>query len=304
LKPNSNSSNLKTCQIGLGLAPDRQGTVSWHVLDVDTIVLESSISSHLCVVFSIPLGETELFADINLLASRELKFGTSESLNTLILKLVMRSDRDKNLSNLDSGSCSMSFTESSSHSSLEPISSSARQHFVDPKNVEGVDTHSDVELILATVLDEILVAADTGSLKCLARQLFQLIGHQVNRQREFINASLFTTEIEDPNLGVGYTTVEPTLWVGFILAVAIALGWSPTHDLKNSRDCIKRNNRMIIVLVQLQRYYAVSIAVLAVSSVYFPFSFPKASARPFARRSRIFLRSLSIFSLIMTTLLG
>merc|ERR1712209_218307 len=50
--------------------------------------------------------------------------------------------------------------------------------------------------------------------------------------------------------------------------------------------------------------YDVSMAAAALSSVYFPLSLPKASARPLALRSMMFLRSLSIFSLTMTTLLG
>merc|ERR1719230_330393 len=72
----------------------------------------------------------------------------------------------------------MSLAKSSSHSSLESISSSTRQHFVDPKNVEGVHAHPNVELVLAAVLHQILVAADTGGLQGLAGKLLQLIGHQ------------------------------------------------------------------------------------------------------------------------------
>ena len=45
-----------------------------------------------------------------------------------------------------------------------PIGSSARQHFVDPVDMEGVDPHPDVELVLAAVLHQVLVAADTGGL--------------------------------------------------------------------------------------------------------------------------------------------
>merc|ERR1719233_2287906 len=123
----------------------------------------------------------------------------------------------------------MSLAKSSSHSSLEPISSCARQHFVDPEHMEGVHAYPDVELILAAVLHEVLVAADTGSLQGLAGQLLQLVGHQVNRQRELIDSSLLAAKIEDPDLGVRDTTVEPALGVGLVLTVAIALGRSPSH---------------------------------------------------------------------------
>ena len=50
--------------------------------------------------------------------------------------------------------------------------------------------------------------------------------------------------------------------------------------------------------------YEVSIAVAAVSSVYFPLSLPRASALPLALLSRMALRSLSILSLTTTSLLG
>ena len=93
------------------------------------------------------------------------------------LELVLAPDRNKDLPNLDPGSCAMSFTESSSHPCLKPISSSARQHLIDPENHERVDADPDVELVLAAVLDEVLVAADTGCLQGLAGQLLQLIGH-------------------------------------------------------------------------------------------------------------------------------
>jgi len=95
--------------------------------------------------------------------------------------------------------------------------------------VEGVHAHPNVELVLAAVLHQILVAADTGGLQGLAGKLLQLIGHQVNGQRELINTSLLTTKVEDSDLGIRDTTVEPAFWVRLVLTVAIALGWSPSH---------------------------------------------------------------------------
>ena len=95
-----------------------------------------------------------------------------------------------------------------------------------------MDSHSDVETILSTVLDEVFVAADTSSLQSLRGQLLQLVGHQVNGEGEFVDSGLLTSKIKDPDFGIGDTTIEPTLWVGFVFAVAIALGWTPTHLLK------------------------------------------------------------------------
>merc|ERR1719154_321365 len=75
------------------------------------------------------------------------------------------------LTNLDTGSGAVSLAESSPHSSLEPIGSGTGQHFVDAENMKGVDPDPDVETVLAAVLDEILVAADTASLQSLGGQL-------------------------------------------------------------------------------------------------------------------------------------
>ena len=105
------------------------------------------------------------------------------------------------------------------------------QHFVDSEDVEGMDSHSDVETILTTVLDEVFVAADTSSLQSLRGQLLQLVGHQVNGEGEFVDSGLLTSKIKDPDLRVGDTTVKSALGIGLVLAVAIALGWSPTHLL-------------------------------------------------------------------------
>ena len=73
---------------------------------------------------------------------------------------------------------------------LLPISSGTGQHFVDAENVEGVDSDSDVEPILAAVLDEILVAADAPGLQSLGGNLLQLVRHQVDREGELVNTGL------------------------------------------------------------------------------------------------------------------
>ena len=148
------------------------------------------------------------------------------------LELVVGPHGDENLANLDSGGGAVSLAEGASHSSLEPISSGTGQHFVDPQHVEGVDTDPDVESILAAVLDKVFVAADAPSLESLRGELLQLVRHQVDRQRELVNSGLLTSQVEDPDLGVGDTTVKSALGIGLVLTVAIAFSWSPSHLLK------------------------------------------------------------------------
>lgn len=46
--------------------------------------------------------------------------------------------------------------------------------------MEWMQSHADVELILAAVLYEVLVAANSARLKCLRAELLILVGHQVH----------------------------------------------------------------------------------------------------------------------------
>merc|ERR1719431_78828 len=139
--------------------------------------------------------------------------------------LVVRPDRDEKLV------LAVSLTKGTPHSCLEPISSSTRQHFSDPENMERVDPHPDVKLVLAAVLHQVLVAANPSSLKSLRGKLLQLIRNQVNRKGELVHKGLLPTQVEDPDLGVRHTPVEPALGVGLVLAIAVALGRPPTHFL-------------------------------------------------------------------------
>merc|ERR1711955_165073 len=150
--------SIKTSQLHLGLAPHRQGTVLRHVLAVDTIGLEMTVSSHAVIVLPVPLGETELLANVDLLSARELELAPPQSFDHLVLELIRAPH---------TGCSSVGFAIGSSHSSLKPISSSARQHFVDTQDVEGMDPHPNVEGIFAAVLDEVFVAADPRSFQSL-----------------------------------------------------------------------------------------------------------------------------------------
>merc|ERR1740123_2904883 len=141
----------------------------------------------------------------------------------------MAPDREKDLSNPDPSCGSMGFAISTPHSGLEPISSGTGQHFVDPKHVERMDSHPDVEALLAAVLHKVLVAANPSCLKGLRRELLELIRDEMDRQGELVDTGPLPAQVKDPDLGVGDTTVEPTLGVGLVLAVAVALGWPPTH---------------------------------------------------------------------------
>lgn len=129
------------------------------------------------------------------------------------LTAVTGSDAHENLANVDTGNSSVGLTPSTSHTSLKSIGTSARQHLVDTDNVEGVGSDSEMERFLSTVLDEVLVGANTGGLEGLGAQLFILVGDEVNAEGEVVDVRLLAAEIEDSNLGVRDTTVESGLGI-------------------------------------------------------------------------------------------
>jgi hypothetical protein len=69
---------------------------------------------------------------------------------------------------------------------------------------------------------DVLVGADTGGLEGLGAQLLILVGDQVNAGRKLVDVGALATEIEDTDLGVWHTTVEPRLrvWLGEICVSA------------------------------------------------------------------------------------
>lgn len=70
-----------------------------------------------------------------------------------------------------------------------------------------------METFLSGRLDEVLVGADTGSFKSLGAQLLVLVGNEVNAEREVIDGRTLSAKIEDTDLRVGDTTVEPGLGI-------------------------------------------------------------------------------------------
>ena len=77
--------------------------------------------------------------------------------------------------------------------------------------MEGVGADTQVETLLAGVLDEVLVGADTGGLEGLGAQLLILVGDEVDAEREVVDVRTLSAEIEDADLGVRDTSVEPRL---------------------------------------------------------------------------------------------
>lgn len=127
------------------------------------------------------------------------------------------------LTNVDTGNSSVGLSPSTTHTSLQSIGTGTRQHLVDTDDVEGVGANTQVERVLSAGLDHVLVGANTSGLKGLRAQLLVLVGDHVDAEREVIDGSLLATKIEDANLGVGDTTVEPGLGVGLVKKILLAM---------------------------------------------------------------------------------
>lgn len=133
---------------------------------------------------SVEGGETPLLGDNDLLSSRELVLGTTEGLHDDGLVVVLATDGEDDLSNVDSGDGSVGLSPCSSHTRLQSIGTGAGQHLVDADNVEGVDSDTEMERVLAGGLDDVLVGANTGGLEGLGRELLVLVGNYERQQEE------------------------------------------------------------------------------------------------------------------------
>jgi len=76
----------------------------------------------------------------------------------------------------DTGHQSLGLAEGATHPGLQTIGACAGQHLVDAHHVVGVDTHSEMEAILAARLHHVLVRADAGCLQGLKDILCWLVG--------------------------------------------------------------------------------------------------------------------------------
>jgi hypothetical protein len=109
-----------------------------------------------------------------------LVLATPQSLESVGAERVLCSQRHEDLANVHTSDKSVGLAESTTHTGLKPISSSARQHLVDADDVVGVDADTEMERLLSGSLDHVLVGANTGSLESLGGQLLVLVGDQVD----------------------------------------------------------------------------------------------------------------------------
>ena len=99
-----------------------------------------------------------------LLAPWKLEFGSSQSFDSSCFVVVLASDRYEGLPNMHTRNGTLGFTESTSHSSLKPIGSSTRQHFINTDNVERVNSHTNMKCVFTSNFGHVFVGTDTRSL--------------------------------------------------------------------------------------------------------------------------------------------
>jgi hypothetical protein len=198
-------------------------------LDISTVDLDLTGLTLLNIFVTTEGSETPVLGDNDLLATRELVLGSPQSLDCGGTVGVTCTNRQNDLADVDTGDSAVRLTPGTTHTSLKPIGSGARQHLIDTNNVERVSTDPHVKPILSGNLDKILVGANTSGFKSLRRKLLVLIRDQVDTEREFVDTSTLASQIKDPDLRVGDTAVEARLGVRLVLAVAVATGRAAGH---------------------------------------------------------------------------
>ncbi len=206
--------------VGLALL---QGTVRIHKLHVDTVVQQPSGLLQVQVFLARELRESPVPRNDHLLPARELELGTPQSLLREVGVDVLAPNRHQNLSDRHTGTQTVRLSERSTHSRLEPISSSARKHLVDTQDVVRVHTHTEVERLLSGLGHHVLVGSNTGSLKGLGGDVLLLPGHQMHTRREDIDTGPLGASVVNPNLRVRHTTAVARLRIRLILNLTVTL---------------------------------------------------------------------------------
>lgn len=206
-----------------------QRTLLGEELDKSSVLLDLAVLSSGHVLLSVEVGETPLLGDDDLLLAGELVSASSQTLDHGGLVVVLGSDGNQNLANVDTGGKTSGLTPSTSHTLGKSIGSGARKHLVDSQHVEGVGSDSHVEGVSAGNLGDVLVGTDSGGLQSLGRQLLSLVGDQMDTQREVVDVSSLSAQIVDSDLGVGHGSVVSRLGEGLVLLVSVTLSGSSSH---------------------------------------------------------------------------
>ena len=157
----------------LALDPGVELTVTVVELDADTVGKDLASLAAIDEILLEDLGKTPETGGVDLLATGNLVLGATKGLESVLGNILATTDGTEDLTDLDAGDGTVGLTPGTTHTSLEPIGTSAGKHLVDANNVERVDTDADVESILTGGLGHVLVASNTTSLKGLRGDLIK-----------------------------------------------------------------------------------------------------------------------------------
>ena len=109
----------------------RKFAVVGEELDVSAIDLDATFLAHLDILLSAERREAPVLRDDNLLAAREFVLRAAKSFDGGGTVGVSSTDGQQNLANVDTGDSAVWLAPGASHTSLQSIGTSARQHLVD-----------------------------------------------------------------------------------------------------------------------------------------------------------------------------
>ena len=255
---------LRGSNLGLEAKVVLDTTVVGNVLQVATILDDTVAVTGLEVLLAAHVREAPLLRDDNLLATSELVTRATQRLDGVRTVAITRADRQKHLTNVDTGDKSVRLTEGTTHTRLQTVGTSARKHLVDTDDVVGVDTHTEVESILTRHLHHVLVGTDTSSFKGLRRNLLVFVTDKVDTEWEFIHRSLLTTQIVDTDLRVRHTTVVPRLGLSWVsIMFSKSLQSKQVRYIRKACSCSSGSNEQVDVPFCFVLVYNVSKSPVA-----------------------------------------
>lgn len=163
------------------------------------------------------------------LTASDLILRTSESLLAGGDRLLLASDGDEWLVDLDTSDRARWLAESVTHTGLQSIGTGAGEHFLLADDVEWVDSDSHVEGVFTCLGHDVLVAGNTARLEGLRRDLLLFPAQEVNAPWKGIDWSALVTKVEITDLWIWNTTAESALWIWLSGSVACATCWTATH---------------------------------------------------------------------------
>merc|ERR550514_849060 len=216
----------------------RERPVAAQPLHVHALGDDAALSLVLLVVLLLERREAIVVRHVDLLPARDLALRPAQGLAGGVALVLTGADRQEDLADVHTGDRAVGLAPRTTHTGLETICTSARQHLVDTNDVEGVAANAKVERFLTRQADHALVRRNTRSFEGLTGHLLVLVRHHVHCQGELIHVVLLLAAVENADLRVRDATAEPRLRVRLVLAVAVTAGRTTAHRNRACADVV------------------------------------------------------------------